>query len=31
MDSEFYTPTFCPFCGEEITDIEYNMDEDEDD
>ena len=31
MDSDLYTPTFCPFCGEEITDIEYNMDEDEDD
>ena len=29
MDSEFYTPTYCPFCGEEITDLDYNIDEDE--
>lgn len=29
MDSEFYTPTYCPFCSEEITDLDYNIDEDE--
>ena len=26
---EDYIEQFCPFCGEEITDLDYNIDEDE--
>tara|TARA_B100001287_G_scaffold228069_1_gene198140 strand:+ start:518 stop:676 length:159 start_codon:yes stop_codon:yes gene_type:complete len=29
MDEGFYTPNYCPFCGEEIIDAEYNIDENE--
>ena len=30
MDEELYKTSFCPFCGEEIPETEYNIDEVED-
>jgi len=30
MDDDLYKSNFCPFCGEELVEDDYNIDEDED-